>query len=112
MKWQVFAVILLLSATLELHHTAAAPTGTGERLLRKRREQYSSCSCAELGTPTNGYRIPEEGNCSLGAVVSFGCNPSYQLQGEMVLECSHDPATGKAAWDGDIPQCIGESIAR
>lgn len=93
----MLAVTLLFCAALDLH--LAAPT------FQKR---SPTSSCPDLETPSNGYRKPQESNHSIGAQVSFGCNASYLLQGHEQLTCNYDSETGKASWNGDIPQCIGE----
>ena len=59
--------------------------------------------CPHPGVPVNG-RLLQERNFSVGAVVSFRCNPGYAMVGERRQTCLYF-----LQWSGNgAPKCISE----
>ena len=57
--------------------------------------------CMDPGTPANGMR--ELPSTTLGAVVTYTCNPNYELKGDENRTCEED------GWSGGLPTCSGLS---
>ena len=61
--------------------------------------------CDDPGTPRHGYRkVSSIGiGFPVGAVISFHCNETYQLNGTKKIECnSHN------RWSGKVPKCLSQ----
>lgn len=105
--WNKLGTTFLLLLVCSVHHTAPA---TEQMRPKRAGSSTNTSSCPDPGTPRHGLRQPQElsTNFSQGAVVSFGCNSGYRLQGSPELICRYDQATGAATWSTAVPKCIGE----
>ncbi|KAG7257465.1 LOW QUALITY PROTEIN: hypothetical protein CRUP_008190 [Coryphaenoides rupestris] len=58
-------------------------------------------SCMDPGIPVNGGRLGHD--LSIGASVTFGCEPGYRLSHEETLVCERNHF-----WNNPLPTCDGE----
>lgn len=56
---------------------------------------------AKTGESTKGSPTPHSGNFLYGSIVSYTCNPGYELLGSPMLMCQED-----GTWNGTAPACI------
>lgn len=64
----------------------------------------ANCKALAFNSLTNGLVTCSRGS-QIGSICHFVCKNGYKLAGENVVECA--TVQGVAAWDKDIPSCIG-----
>ncbi|XP_066270970.1 uncharacterized protein [Branchiostoma lanceolatum] len=60
----------------------------------------NAAQCPALAAPANGARTPATGATSYRNVVTFTCNPGYQLNGTARVTCQAD-----VSWSNPVPTC-------
>ena len=56
-------------------------------------------SCGDPGTPENGLRVGND--WTIGAIVYYQCNATYELVGLESRTCQND-----GTWSGSLPACL------